>query len=98
MAQFVYSWMGSPLHFVLEEELANAYNRAQEAFFEAQQHFKLKNGTEWTGREMIEMDWTSEEQKAWNAIASVINLLIKINGGGLDIPEEQCTTDFLVKL
>lgn len=98
MAQYTYSWMGSPLHLVLEEDLANAYNRAQEAFSEAQRRYKFRNGTEWTGLEPLLMNWTPEEQKAWNDIAGLINLLIEINGGGLDIPEEQCTTDFFVKL
>lgn len=96
--QFVYSWMGSPLHLVLEEDIANGYNRFQEAFFQAQVNHKALNGSEWKPNEPLRIVFEYKDKAAWDAVGTLINLLIEINGGGLDIPEEQCTSDFLVKL
>lgn len=98
MTQSTYSWMGSPLHLVFEDDIANAYNRAQDAFKEAQREYKARTGSEWTGHEPILMNWTPEEQSAWNNVAALVNLLIEINGGSLDIKEEDCTSDYLVKV
>lgn len=96
--QSVYSWMGSRIHLVIEDDVANAYNRAQDAFITAQANYMETTGTEWTGKESLWMNWTDEEQTAWNGVAAVINDLVKLNGGSLDIPEEETTTTYLVKL
>ena len=98
MSQSAYSWMGTRIHLVLEDDFANAYNRAQEGFFQAQRDFEAQHGTKWTGFERIGMPWTNEELNAWNGIADVINLLVKLNGGSLNIPESEVTSDFLIKL
>lgn len=98
--QSAYSWMGSRIHLVLEDEVAEAYNRAQDKFGEAQKRHQKIHGHEWGYKhEALEIDWEPAEQKAFNDIASVINLLVEINGeGGLDIPEEEITSDYLIKL
>lgn len=97
MTQSVYSWMGSPLHLVLEDDLALAYNEAQDAWFKAQDDHKEKYGTPWEPHLPLAIDWTERQRTAWNSIAAVINLLCEINDG-LDIPEEQVTSDYLEKL
>jgi hypothetical protein len=97
--QSAYSWMGSRLHLVLEDEVANAYNRAQEAWYAAQTNHKKLHGREWNPvSEPLLIDWTDEQRKAWDDIGSIINLLIEVNGGGLAITEEEITSDFLEKL
>jgi len=90
--------MGTRLHLVIDDDVATAYNQAQDAFFEAQKHHKKTTGQDWTGREPLSIDWTPEQQRVWNAMADVINKLVELNGGGIDIPQEECTSDYLVKL
>lgn len=97
MPQSVYSWMGSPLHLILEDDYAINFNRAQEAFFSAQLEFKAQTGQQWNG-EKLAIKWNDEELKAWNDMGRIINLLIEVNGGSLAITEEQMKSDFLVKL
>ena len=96
--QSYYSFLGSPLHLLLEDQIADAYNRTTQAFFDAQKNHQKRTGSKWTPEQPLWMETNDEDKAAWKAVADVINLLIKINGGGLDIPEDQCTSDFLVKL
>jgi len=96
--QHTYSWLGSPLHLVLEEKIADGYNRTHLAFIEAQSFFKAKYGVPWTPELPLEMNVTSEDLEAYDQFGQLLNLLIKINGGSLDIPEEQCTSNVLVRL
>ncbi len=96
--QSVYSWMGTRIHLVLEDDLATAYNRAQVAFFEAQNRYQRVHGSTWTGKEPLDFYWQEGDGDAYNKIASVINLLIEVNGGTLDIQEEETTSDYLIKL
>lgn len=95
--QSTYSWMGSRIHLVIEDEVAEAYNRAQDAFFQAQKNHKETHGTDWNPTEPLLIDWTEEETKAWNGVADVINALCDLSGS-LDIPEEEMTSDYLVKV
>ena len=95
--QSVYSFYGSPLHLVLEDEIAEGYNRVADAFLSAQEEHYAVNGTHWDPQTAIVLNLSDEDVKAYNAVGSVINLLCDINGG-LDIPEDQCTSDKLVKL
>lgn len=96
--QSVYSWMGTDIHLVLEDDFANDYNRAQEAFFSAQIVHKTATGSVWNGRGPLQITWTKKEELAFDKVGKLINLLIDMNGGSLNITEEQCTSDFLVKL
>jgi hypothetical protein len=96
--QHTYSYLGSPLHLVLEDKIAEGYNRFHDAFLEGQKHFAKTTGQEWTGVEALWMEVNQEDKDAYHAVAKLINLLIEINGGGLDIPEEQCTSDHLIRV
>ncbi|MFL6416824.1 MAG: hypothetical protein ACJ74Y_14265 [Bryobacteraceae bacterium] len=98
MTQSTYAWMGSPLHLVLDDDLAAAYNRAQDAWFAAQRNHKIVYGREWKPEEPIRISWTREESEAWDKVAQVINLLAEINRGGLAIMPEDITSDYLVKV
>lgn len=98
MSQSVYSWMGTDIHLVLEDDVADNFNRAQDAFMEAQKNFKTTTGKNWTGTEALWMNWTMDEQRAWNGIAAIINQLADLNHGSIEIMEEDMTTTYLVKL
>jgi len=98
MTQSTYSWCGSQLHLVLDDDLAANYNRAQSAFFEAQKLHMRKTGQQWTGVEPLFITWTEEEQAAYSNFAKLINTLIEVNGGSLAITEEEMTSDYLIKL
>lgn len=96
--QSTYSWMGTKLHLVLDDGLAGAYNRATTAFFEAQKNHKLAYGTSWHPTDPLAVSWTEEEQNAWNNMAEFINSLVALNGGFLDITEEEMTSNYLEKI
>ena len=99
MSQSAYSWCGTRLHLILKDDIAAAYNRAQDAFQAAQRNHVAIHGTKWDPlNEPILMDWTKEEMKAWEDVAKIVNLISEVNGGGIDIPEEEMTTDHLIKL
>lgn len=94
--QKIYSYYGSPLHFPLEVEIAERFNRFVKAFYAAQLRFKEENGRPWTPDETLKFENVSKkDEEAYNNVGKVINLLVKINGGGLDITEEQMTSDYL---
>jgi hypothetical protein len=97
--QSAYSWCGSRLHLVLEDEVADAYNRFQDAFFEAQKKHRETHGAQWDPvNEPLLIDYEDRDKEIWDKIGSIINLLVEVNGGGLNIPEEEMTSDYLVKL
>lgn len=96
--QSAYSWMGTRLHLVLEDDLADAYNRAQDAFELAQKAHKERTGVQWNPDEKLWITWTKKESEAWDGVAGLVNHLIDLNGGALDIPEEEMTSYYLVKL
>jgi len=97
MTQSAYSYNGTRIHLVIDDDVAAAYNRAQDAFFEAQRHFKSVHGSDWTYEHPLEINWTKEEARAWNNLAAVINALVTLNEGGIDVADEM-TSDYLVKL
>jgi len=97
--QSYYSYMGSPLHLILEDELAEAFNRRLKQFFDAQIQHLETHGRKWDPEtEPLLMAKDDEAQEAYDKVGRVINLLVEINGGGLHIPEEQLPDDYLVKL
>lgn len=98
--QSAYSMYGSRIHLVLRDEVADAYNRALDAFLKAQDDHKERTGVQWNPKidPTIVIDWTEEEQAAFNGMARIINVIVEVNGEGLDIPEEEITSDYLVKL
>jgi hypothetical protein len=96
--QHTYSLYGSPLHLILEEKVADGYNRVHLGFIEAQKNFKEEYGIQWTPDLPIEIKASAEDLKAYDDIAKLLNLLIEINGGSLDISEEQCITATLDRI
>lgn len=98
--QSIYSFYGSRLHLILEDKLAEAYNRRIEQWYEAQEHHLKVTGKKWDPKDLplLLMRKDDEAQDAYDKVGSVIRLLVEINGGGLDLPEEECTSDYLVKL
>lgn len=96
--QSAYSWCGSRLHFVLEDDVAAAYNRYQQAFLQGQLDHEDRTGSPWTPNDPLAIGCTDEETAAYNSIADLINLLVDINGGSIHITNQECTSDFLVKL
>lgn len=98
MSQSVYSYMGSPLHLVLEDELAEGFNRFVDAFIQAQEDHKERTGQKWEPNEPLLMDVQDGDHDAYDKVGRVINLLVEINGGGLHITEEQITSDHLEKI
>lgn len=97
--QSAYSWCGSRIHLVLKDEVADAYNRFQKAFFDAQTKHRETHGTQWDPmNEPLLIDYEENDKEIWDKIGNIINLMVEVNGGGLDIPEEEMTDDYLVKL
>jgi len=96
--QHTYSYLGSPLHLVLEDEIAEGYNRFHDAFIAAQFEYMERTQLEWKPENPLYIITNDKDQEAYHKVASVINLLVEINGGGIDIPEEQCTSDHLERV
>jgi hypothetical protein len=97
--QSIYSYYGSRLHLILEDELADNYNRMVKSFMDAQIEHKERTGTQWDPKnESLLMETRPEWKDAYDKVGRVINLLVEINGGGLEIYDEECTEDGLVKL
>lgn len=98
MSQSVYSFLGSPLHLVLEDEIAERYNRFVDSFLDAQQKHRERTGRKWDPNESLLMDVAKGDNEAYSQVGRIINLLVEVNGGGLEISEEQVTSDFLEKV
>lgn len=96
--QSIYSFYGSRLHLILEDDIADAYNRRLQQFRDAQIRHKERTGSQWNPTEPILMENDPEAQKAYDDVARVINLLVEINGGGLELTQEEMSEDRLVKL
>lgn len=92
--QSTYSFYGSQLHLILEDEVVERYNRVAIAFANVDAKAVQANPTNYIWLEGIQ----DGDMEAWNAIADLINKLIEINGGSLDIPEEEMPYNCLVKL
>lgn len=92
--QSVWSFYGSKLHLVLDDEVAERYNRVSVAFANADTSAIQKNPENYIWLSGVD----SKDMEAWNAIADLINKLIEINGGSLYIPEEDMLYNCLVKV
>lgn len=97
-AQSVYSFFGSPLQLVLDDGLAERYNRFIREFLDAQIRHREKYGKQWEPHNSLQMNTSTKDMKAYHVIGKLMNYIIEINGGGLDLPEEQCVSDFLEKI
>lgn len=98
LPQSVYSFLGSPLHLVLADRVAEGYNHTVDAFIQAQLDHEKRTGQKWNEKNPLRMPNNKNDLDAYNRVAKVINLLIKINGGDLDIPEGQCVSDYLERI
>lgn len=96
--QSFYSWMGTELHLILEDAIADNYNEAAMAFEDAQKSFFAKHERHWQPNEALNMECSPEAIKAWNDVAELMNHLVELNGGGLEIYEKDIKTNLLVKL
>jgi hypothetical protein len=92
--QSTYSFYGSQLHLVLDDEVAERYNRVSVAFANVDAKAVQANPTNTIWLEGIQ----DGDMEAWNAIADLMNKLIEINGGHLDIAEEEMPYNCLMKL
>ena len=95
--QSYYSVYGTRIHLLIDDEFAANYNRAQDAFAKAQKMFKISTGRNWTG-EMMRIDWTVAEELAFNNFANLMNTMIKMSGGTLDLRDEDMPSNHLEKL
>jgi hypothetical protein len=97
--QSAYSWYGSRIHLVLEDEVADAYNRFLKAWYDAQVKHKEVHGKQWDPvDEPLLINYNDRDKEVYDALGNIINKLVELNGGGLEIPEEEMTSDYLVKL
>lgn len=96
--QSTYSWCGTSIHFILKDEVADAYNRVVDAFFAAQQQQLDATGNRWDPKtQPLVLTAETEDMVIYNKVAKIINLLSELNGG-LDIPDEEIPEDHLIKL
>lgn len=98
MAQHLYSFHGTRLVLMLEEKIAEGYNRFSDAFMAAQRRFKEEYGIAWTPNLPLELNCSDEDIEAHNAVGKIINLLCEVNGGSLEVTEDEFTSDHLIKV
>jgi hypothetical protein len=97
--QHAYAVFGSRLHLVLEESVADAYNRFTDAFMQAQTNHMQEHGTQWDPEtEPLLIKFAEDDKRIWSAVGNIINQLIELNGGGLELWPDECTSDYLVRL
>ncbi len=97
--QSIYAYYGSRLHLILEDELADNYNKFLKAFYQAQTRHLMKHGREWDpDNEPLSMKCKPEWKKAYDDVGRVIKLLVEINGQGLELSEEETWSDYLEKV
>lgn len=97
MSQSAYSYNGTRIHLVIDDDVAEAYNQAQDAFFAAQRLHKEWHGSDWNYTMPLSINWTDKQAKAWNNVAAVINAMCALNADGIAVADEM-TSDYLVKL
>ena len=95
--QSLYSVYWTNITLLLDDEFAANYNDAQDAFAKAQLVYKTTTGDNWNG-EVLYIEWTDAQQKAFNQFAEFMNLYIKMNGGSLDLNTDQLSSSHLEKL
>lgn len=96
--QHAYSYCGSRLHLVLEEDIAEGFNRFHDAFISAQLRHKEIHGRDWQSEEPLWMEFNEKDKHGFDEVGRIINLLAEINGGGIAITEEECTSDHLIRV
>lgn len=88
--QSAYSYLGCRIHLVIEDEEAEAFNRVVDAFIDAQdENWNHKSKT-------LFMDVESKDVEIYNKLGKLFTTIIEVTGA--IIPEEEITSDYLVKL
>lgn len=93
--QSVYSFLGSPLHLILEDDVADGYNEIATAL--AGRDLKTYIIRDGDVRHSL-MYASPGATASYNAIADLINKLCEINGGSLDIDPDEMPHIHLVKV
>lgn len=97
--QSYYSLYGSRIVLLLEDEVAEAYNRAVDSFFEAQKEHRKVMGRKWNpDTDPLLIAYNKKDLEAYEEIGYLVRLMCKINGGGLSLTEEDTPSDYLIKL
>lgn len=92
----IYSFgVDSPLKFELSEEYVALYNRAIQAFFDAQAAHKETYGTPWSPVIYLMIELTDEELAAFNAFNGILKEALAKHGR--PVHKEDMHEDFLVK-
>ena len=100
--QSIYAVYGSELHLIFEDDFADAYNRAHEKFIQSTANpqqpslFRTISGRQL----LVELAFTPEELHAFNAFGELMNHIVKVNGGHLELfdHDDNMTSNYLVKL
>jgi hypothetical protein len=99
MAKSIYSFQGSKVHLKMEDRLAEGYNRAMKAWFQAQIDFEKHNGRKITVEEIMEgklkIVCDGQDSNAYNTVVKFMN---KLYDNGLVLNMDDCTSDYLEKL
>lgn len=92
----IYSFgVDSPLKFELSEEYVALYNRATQAFFDAQNAHLKTYGTPWSPAGYLMLEMTAEELAAFNAFNGILQEALAKHGR--PVHESDLHEDFLVK-
>ncbi len=94
--QKIYSWLGTKIQVPLPVELAENFNKFQKAFFDAQRKFMEENGRQWSHVEPLMIHSSREENEDWNKIGDLINYLVDLNGGSINIGLIDIKEDYLI--
>lgn len=99
MTTSIYSYMGSRVHLGMDDRLAEDYNQAMHAWFQAQKDFEKVHGRKCTTDELIKGEVlirvTNQQAEAYNAVAKFMN---KMYDDGLVLTEEECSSEYLIKV
>lgn len=74
-----YSYYGTELTLLLDEQTAAAYNRVCDEFHDAQMRYREETGSDWTPDLPLVMDFEPNDLAIWNAMAGVLEALNEIN-------------------
>ena len=85
----------SPLKFELSEEYVTLYNRATQAFFDAQKAHLETYGTPWSPAAYLMLEMSDEELAAFNAFNGILKEALAKHGR--PVHENDLHEDFLVK-
>jgi hypothetical protein len=93
--QPMYLYCGSSLRIQASPEMAAAYNRFIDKFSTATKAFEAAHGRPWEATYQLSLNVTESEIKAYNTVADIINLMVVMCGGAINIREEDMPTNHL---